>query len=147
MKLYIDSESFEISSSDVITGTICLKLNDDFFPEKNWNDSIALILLSWIKSFKELSKNQNSKATFYFFDGPLRFEMIETGKLGYLKLYHKDKCILRNDISSNNLVTNFRLELLKCCELAIDEFNKRGWITPETIHLNSLIKDLTLPWI
>jgi len=144
MKIYVDKQSFEISSRNVITGIVSLKIDKDiFFPERDWNDSVIIILIFWIEDIIEIRVKKLRTMKFYFFDGPFAFEFIEKQKLSYLQLFDNGKTVSRRHVNFNNFVNGFQRNLLKCCEEVIEEMDKRGWVTPETVKLKLLFKELS----
>jgi hypothetical protein len=62
----LDVSSFEQWRSGSITGRVCLRFGDRFFPELDWSDFPVVVLEWWLGSFKA------SAPVLRFMDGPFR---------------------------------------------------------------------------
>lgn len=66
LKLIFDVESLSYNPKNKhFYGDICFDLDGIYYPDKNWNDYILTVLLSWTYNIA----NQK-EGTLYFFDGP-----------------------------------------------------------------------------
>ncbi|MCI3936851.1 hypothetical protein MQX03_06545 [Chryseobacterium aahli] len=74
LKIRIDSNSFA-KHRDNITGIICFDFNGKFFPEKNWNDFIIVLVNNWIESSYRIMSNFTISEDFYFMDGPFSIKI------------------------------------------------------------------------
>lgn len=59
-------------SSGLITGEIYFEDNNNFFPEKGWNDFPAIILGWWINSYLNFIRENLKTFEFCFMDGPFK---------------------------------------------------------------------------
>lgn len=81
MNIIIDENSnLNWGSSGLITGEIYFEENDNYFPEKGWNDFPAIILGWWISSFLKSVKQNSETFEFCFMDGPFKLVGVEKQK-------------------------------------------------------------------
>lgn len=91
MKIVIDESSkLYQGSRGLITGNIYFEENNEYFPEKGWNDFPVIILGWWIHSFLTFVKQNSEKFEFCFMDGPFKLvgmvrqnELIEINSVHY----------------------------------------------------------------
>ncbi|WP_286863397.1 MULTISPECIES: hypothetical protein [Sphingobacterium] len=92
MKINFVRESLEFSRRGVLTGIISLELGPDkYFPEKQWNDNIVLILESWKNELDVMKINSNYKGRFVFFDGPFYFTLSKASNLYRVDFFENRK--------------------------------------------------------
>ncbi|MGJ1323035.1 hypothetical protein ACR780_10110 [Sphingobacterium faecium] len=124
MNLNFDKESLDISSKKVITGVIALKIKNDFyFPEKNWNDSIVVLLNSWIQNLEQILSNQTSEVLCNFFDGPFSFMIIKKDDRHEIKFFLNKKIIGTHNINFDEFGKN----MAAICQEVIKETKFRNW--------------------
>lgn len=90
-------------SSSALFGDIFFEFKDGFFPGKNWNDFILIILDWWINAVLDLSNKKNTELD--FMDGP--YEIL-------IKLDDKGMCQLKfieRMANSNKTIKNISIHL------------------------------------
>jgi len=70
LDIYVDDGSIDFLESGSVTGIISFQSGDFFFPEKEWNDFIVVILVWWINSINKLIKQGSGNVDLRFMDGP-----------------------------------------------------------------------------
>jgi len=136
MKLNFDKKSLEISSRKVITGIISIEVyNDVFFPEEFWNDSIVIVLSSWLQNASSFLEKA-STVTFAFFDGPFSFTISRKEGLDIIDLFRNAKSIQ----TYNADFKKFAHELIKTSKNVLQEINVRGWESDDIDKLKSSLK-------
>lgn len=83
--IYLDIASIERSANDVYTGKISFYINEEYFPEKNWNDRIFPLINWWGDAI--LNFNDRSESTeFLFMDGPFSVNLISNAGFSLVQL-------------------------------------------------------------
>jgi len=80
-KINIDGNLERIGDNNMLTGRICVSLNERYFPDESWDDFIETILIEW--TIEVCSNNEHKKnGKLIFFDGP------------YLIVYEVDNSVM-----------------------------------------------------
>jgi len=88
ISLILETKTIEKSSNGKIFGNIYLSNEHIYFPEKDWNDFIVIILSWWVTSLIKLQSNQSIEEVFNFMDGSFAFSIKMKGsKLCYITCY------------------------------------------------------------
>ncbi len=136
MKLNFDKKSLEISSRKVISGIISIEVYDgNFFPEESWNDSIVIVLSSWLQNASSFLEKA-STVTFAFFDGPFSFTISRKEGLDIIELFRNAKSLQ----TYNTDFKEFAYELIKASKSVLKEINTRGWESDDIDQLESSLK-------
>lgn len=99
MEIIIGENNVKLGSNNgLITGEIYFKINDYYFPERNWNDFLVIILGWWVNSFINAIKTNANKFEFHFMDGPFLAEAVLKDK----NLY--EICLLERNKNNKTLV-------------------------------------------
>ncbi len=70
LELILDMNSLSYNPGNKnFYGNVCLNLNRIYYPDKDWNDYILRLLLTW--AYNILNQDMG---TLYFFDGPYEIE-------------------------------------------------------------------------
>jgi hypothetical protein len=145
MELYFEEESLEISKRGIITGRISLKLgNNVFFPEKEWNDNVIVIINSWIDNcfFINNLKNDKYEIEFNFMDGPFFFKVIKIDDKFQVKFYNNFKEITDMKIFSDyDVINRFRKSLLEKTEKILKIIDDNKW---NSMDVDSLERNFIL---
>jgi len=136
MRLNFNNETLNISSRKVITGVISIEVcRERFFPEQNWNDSMIVILNSWLQNIIDMINGEQNEAQFVFFDGPFSFVIKQENVGCQIEFF-------QNSISIQSLKIDFdefAYHLLKSCREILQEINIRMWESDETRDLEDLL--------
>ena len=139
----VNEQSFELSRSK-ITSEICFIIEDQFFPEKNWNDFVVVILTWWLHSLKKLMLSvDRSPCDFSFMDGPLlvRGKKIDNDIINLEFVREKlngDEIQLTARCSVNQL----RKSLIGAARKTVKIIEAKMWDTEETRKLRRLLNSL-----
>ena len=105
VEVIIDEDRFEmLQLSRNIIGGIYFKVEDEFFPQKEWSDFAVVILAWWIESIIRGSKSKiNSSCELLFMDGPysVRGTKINNDILE-MEFIERDEVVLGQPPASNN---------------------------------------------
>lgn len=140
MKIILDKTSLHISSRKVITGIISLKIGDDnFIPEKCWNDFIVVVLAAWAVNLIYIFDGKNDEVQFPFFDGPFYFVISKNEMLNQVEFFHWDKTIGSYSID----IYEFGHNVVHACRELLLEINMRKWDSDDVKQLELSLKELT----
>ena len=136
MKINFDKNSLAISRSKVVTGVISIVPADDkFFPEKDWNDAIVVILHSWIENMLQIRGGYN-EAEFVFFDGPFLFRITKQTSGFTITLFGDSKETGVFDIDFSAFADN----LVSLSRKMLEEAKARRWESDDLARLESALK-------
>jgi len=77
LKLIVDLKSLSFNESNKnFYGNVFLDINGKYYPDKNWNDFVLRLLLTW--AYNLINYN---KGTLYFFDGPYEIQFQKNGHM------------------------------------------------------------------
>ncbi len=117
MQLIVDSKSIRRANNGNITGKICLEHEGIFFPDRDWNDFVNIILNWWLEGLLNLLSDETNGAEFSFMDGSFDF---------FIKKDFDDKSWLiefrdgKAMINSNNQ----KLDLISFVQSSLKESNE-----------------------
>lgn len=141
INLNILEKTLHKSETGNISGEIFFKIDDDYFPEKNWNDFPVDILCWWIDSFIEFYTQKKDSVELYFMDGPFlvrcslnNFNQLECDCLNRIT----NNVIYTFVINSNNLGNEIKItanQLIRFC-------NEKQFNTKEVNNLREKLKKL-----
>ncbi|AZA85536.1 hypothetical protein EG349_01380 [Chryseobacterium shandongense] len=141
-KIQIDNNSIA-KYKDSITGTIYINFNDTFFPEKNWNDFVIILINNWIESSYNILSGITESEEFYFMDGP--FSMI-------VQKLDTDICIVELVENHTNILMNFKIsvkelfnEIFKKAISLENYCKKQGWETEDIKKLQYFKNKIITP--
>lgn len=111
--IFIDEESIKVSQGsfyEQVLGSISLCIGEEkYFPDKNWNDFILIILEWWSNElFKVI---YDLEAEFFFMDGSFYFRVIPSfDKKDYIDIifFENNKETYRNSINKNLFFTKIK---------------------------------------
>lgn len=138
--VHIDPLSLSISGSERITGTISLALpNSYFFPGRNWDDFVVVLLGGWLSILNNLKSGVRTSDSLYFMDGPYEVELFNErpGMLmcrGIRQRMDSNETTFEATVEFSTLYTDVRnagIEIYKACE-------ERGWRNSDLDFLRSL---------
>lgn len=75
LKVHVDPSSFERSDDGLVTGIVFIEVNDVFFPDRVWNDFVAVVLSWWLEALDRVLHSSGQPQICAFMDGPLQFEI------------------------------------------------------------------------
>jgi hypothetical protein len=104
-ELFLDANRLECRNSSV-TCPIWIEVGDYAFPSKGWDDFPLALLDGWIDS----ASSGDKAMTFYFMDGPFRYNISpRPGSLDVI-FYERDKEIARStvDMSINEVLIRLK---------------------------------------
>lgn len=140
IKLCIDEKSFK-KYKEAITGIIYLEINDYYFPQKNWNDFIIVMINNWIKSLKDIKYGIIQETELLFFDGPffIKIKMIDKEDciIGFFESHKSENVLFTEEIKFNNLVN----EVFHIANLCKALCKNNNWETEELNKLDVLLKE------
>ena len=138
--LILEDTSLERYSSEKIFGNIYLNSAYRYFPEKDWNDFVVIILGWWIDSLAKLHSNQSSEEIFNFMDGSYAFliKKIDT-KLCHLIFYDTGNDVVIEEIINSSFKKISESIFMSACRLEEYCLN-RNWIDDDIRELLRSIK-------
>lgn len=111
-----------------VTGEVFFKIQEDYFPENNWNDFIITIIGNWVYAYLEFLKN-NSKFEFNFMDGPFMLTGIlrnnNSVEINYVKRNYSQNIIIYTEIVKKSEIG---LLLIKACRKTLKIMSKLGMV-------------------
>lgn len=103
--LHITVGEFSKTSLGNITSGVYFEINNNFFPEKNWNDSVVLVLNSWLDEIIKMKTSNGDNGSFLFMDGPLKFTINRFENLYLFKGYNQHKNVINEQIEYEEFIT------------------------------------------
>ncbi|GGD64359.1 hypothetical protein GCM10011514_30410 [Emticicia aquatilis] len=103
--LQISVGEFSKTSFGSITSGVYFEVNKKFFPEKDWNDFVVVVLSFWLDEIIKMKTSNCDNGSFLFMDGPLKFTIDRVGNLYFFKGYNRNKNILDEQIEYEEFIT------------------------------------------
>lgn len=133
----IDVEVDTLNIRNNITGVISLRVNDHYFPEREWNDFPIIILDWWLTNLLSLWRDEPDTA-----DGVDCLFM--DGDYSYRVTPHDDRWSI--DFTDDEIVYSieveraaFMREVLNCAAHTLDFCRARGWRSTDIDNLATKI--------
>lgn len=133
--LHVDCNKFSKSSLDGITSEIYFEINNQIFPEKDWNDFVIVILNFWLSEVSKIGFD--GLGNFVFMDGPINFSILKTGTKAIFKGYIQNRKIIDEEINFDEFLQTLISSAIKTYE----EMKKKKW---ENKDINTLKKNIEL---
>lgn len=131
-----------MSHKKVVTGIISITPGDNnFFPEEHWNDSIILVLNSWIENIISILREGYNEVQFVFFDGPFSFIVNKEGIQSTIKFFQGSRQIEKHNMDFYEFGNN----VIKLGQEALREVKERGWEANDMKGLELSLKKI-LPY-
>jgi hypothetical protein len=131
--IQVNSESFQKRLN--ITGEIWLDLDGFSFPSKSWSDFPVIILSWWVDALALL--RSEDRGEFLFMDGPHHFEVMRNADRYLLRCFNHshdtEECVWSNSINRDELFSS----VLSSATTVVRECRERGWVTADTVALES----------
>jgi hypothetical protein len=132
IKILIDKNSIK-NKNDKITGKICFYIDNNYFPDSDWNDFLVVVLNWWINNLLRINNNLNHD--FMFMDGPflvrINVENKEEIKLTLIERKIKEKTIYSGKSEINELTR----VIFHTSKEIIDFIEDNNWISDEILEL------------
>lgn len=139
VKLRIDENSFE-KYKEAITGVIYMECGDFYFPEKNWNDFIIVMMNNWITSIKNINLKISKEAELMFFDGAFYIKIQMVGEenciIECIENHKTDNILFKEQIKFKSL----EKELVNIANLCRMFCAKQNWKSEELKKLDFLLQ-------
>ena len=74
----VDPTSLTRSQQGQVAGAICAEIDGVPFPERQWSESVVVVLLMWIEALNELAAGSRDHLILPFMDGPYHLELTRT---------------------------------------------------------------------
>lgn len=112
MKILIEIESI-YQKNEKIFGNICFHENQYYFPSKDWNDFLLVILNWWSASVIRILKNESISDEFSFMDGPFTIKVshLKEGILSLSAVNEKDSILQQFEVSIQDFIDDFLFNL------------------------------------
>src|SRR5690606_21761028 len=99
----------------LFTGEIFFSFGDDFFPEKNWNDFLNVILNWWLVELIGLLEKKSISAELNFMDGPFKIMIVtgnknDTWELKFIES-RKNTSVFSKEIIRDHFLKSIQTEL------------------------------------
>lgn len=131
----VDPQSFEISASGLITGRISIKINDVYFPEREWNDSVVNLLNWWAIELSNFFSGVSTSVNLYFMEGPLHVKLGHINNQSSVVFIHENSVVEKFEIEYNDLKSNALTGLLSSVEICLITCQGNGWFNKEIDEL------------
>jgi len=128
IEVQVEADSLRLRNNEV-TGRIHVRLDDEAFPEQDWDDFVVVILDWWCRA---LMTNQK-RTELGFMDGPFRAVLTrETAAESEVKLLgrRQDK-VLTGRVSHTMLARS----VVAACDRVLATCRQRGWTTSDIDRL------------
>jgi hypothetical protein len=137
IKFHIDCNSFELSGEGLVTGKIHVDVNNERFPEENWNDFVIVILNWWSIKLSEFVSGNSQRATLSFMDGPFGIKLIDNKGISLVSVVHKhqERVVLKED--SKVLKAEILKSFLEVSNKSLEICENNGWAHNEIDKLKS----------
>lgn len=141
VEISISLDTLSINNRNFITGEIYFSYNDQYFPEKGWNDFIVVILTWWHKAIINLiSSRQNGIVQeFEFMDGPL---LVKGNKLSddivELQFIKEKKDSEHIFYTCRTSINKFKNTLLHNTKKLLEDIKKRNWHSDDIEELEKM---------
>ncbi len=133
--IYIDKNSI-FKHKNNITGNIYINFDGSFFPERNWNDFIIIIINNWINSSYNILSGYTKYEEFYFMDGPFLMKV---------RKIDSEVCVIELVENHTNILLSYRIsardffeEILRNVNLLSKYCTEQDWETDEIRKLQYL---------
>jgi hypothetical protein len=138
----IDPQSLTRSSRGQVAGIVYAEVAGVPFPERQWSDSVVVVLSSWLESLNALVTHASDTASLRFRDGPFRLELTR---------YERSVHVNAVDSRRNDVVvvqTESKLDLIRtatarAASQLLWECSEKSWWSPDIDHLVLLTKQAT----
>jgi hypothetical protein len=146
IEINICLDNLSINNRNVITGEIYFSYNDQYFPEKGWDDFIVVILTWWHKAIINLiSSRQNGIVQeFEFMDGPL---LVKGTKLSddivELQFIKEKKDSEHIFFTCQTSINKFKKTLLNSTKQLLKDIKKRNWQSDDIEELEKMWRILS----
>jgi hypothetical protein len=134
INILIDKNSIE-NNNNKITGKICFYINNNYFPDSDWNDFLVIVLNWWIDSLVNIISNNKLYYDFMFMDGPflvrVNLKNEKKIKLNLIKRGIKEKAIYSCESDINELAE----VIFKTTKEIINFVEYKNWISDEINEL------------
>jgi hypothetical protein len=142
---YIDYDSIEMSSSGLITGKISIKIEEQYYPEKEWNDLILTILSWWADELESFISDNSKEVNFLFMDGPFEVKLYDINGLTDVIFLNNGREEGLHRIETEELKTKALKGILEAIHSVLNVCNLKKWSNDEIkklglkqAHLNLL---------
>lgn len=71
----VDVESLNRSAHGQVSGIVYVEIDGIPFPERQWSDSIIVVLASWLEALNNLATGISPRTSLRFMDGPFRIDV------------------------------------------------------------------------
>ncbi|HBV14511.1 hypothetical protein [Chryseobacterium carnipullorum] len=133
--IYIDKNSI-FKHKNNITGNIYFNFDGFFFPERNWNDFIIIIINNWINSSYNILSGYTKYEELYFMDGPFHMKV---------RKIDSEVCVIELVENHTNILLSYRIsakdlfeEILRNVNLLSKYCTEQDWETDEIRKLQYL---------
>jgi len=128
---YIEKSSFEISAAGSITGRVSINIDDTYFPEKDWNDFVIVILNQWASELRSFILGTSTEAKFLFMEGPFVVKIRSLGSYSQLVLIHNGKDIREVVMHTKKLKSEALKSILSAINLSVQKCSEENWMNKE----------------
>lgn len=140
----IEEDSLRFSSEGVVTGSVCLRCGDSYFPEKTWDDFVAVVLGWWLEAAIDLGGLECGSREICFMDGPFCAELalygVDEFQFRLVDGRQRQSPQIAFEGISNAAV--FRESLIASSRRLLEVAEARGFNSEETEQLRSLTASL-----
>jgi len=142
----IDAKGMEVDLvSKHIVGPIHVTVGNCFFPEKEWSDFAALILVAWTSETLKLISDPEHVAECHFQDGPYWFELeyASPGKWRFVACERSRDTPRHEMIETIVSASTMIAQLSAALDKLLASCKKLNWGTPDAAALSDSINSLS----
>lgn len=123
LKIHIDPLSVESSSHGQVTGKLVLEIEDKYFPDKDWNDFVLIVLHWWIEAIKSLKYEDD--IFLRFMDGPYGWKLHRQSA----DIFHVTYVVSDKEIVSNVTLLSSEIskEIYRAASIIVKDCFDKGW--------------------
>jgi hypothetical protein len=129
---------FEMNEkSKNIIGEIYFKIEDEYFPQKEWSDFVVVILSWWIEAVSTILKSKiNTSCKLFFMDGPYVVNGMKIDdEIVNLEFVRSDKVLFETQCNIGQL----KESLLTTSQTVLKKVEEKKWDTNDVRKLKSSI--------
>jgi hypothetical protein len=138
----IDPQSLTRSARAQVAGIVFVEVGGVPFPERQWSDSVVVVLSSWLESLEALVAHTSDTASLRFRDGPFRLELTRHERSVHVNAVDSR----RNDVvivQTESELDLIRTATARAASQLLRECSEKSWWSPDIDRLVPLTKQAT----
>ena len=138
LSINLEEKSFAIDSKGLVTGRIRFLVDQNAFPDSEWNDFVLIILEWWLQSVISLSLDSEGTAELRFMDGPFYVTVKREGN--EMALDFIDNMNHNTMFQASCSFDSFKNMIINTAAKAIKEVKFQKWESEDAQKLNNTLQ-------